>query len=188
MEKEQLLYSIDDILENFEKRCTQIDNKVKEERKILPGYTMVDLGLPSGTLWATENAKGYYDYDLAVKTFGDNLPSMMQMAELASYCSWIWNDKMKGYDVIGLNGNSIYLPVTSTVDNYAGGNRKARDEYKDAGYYWTRRECKDKNDKMNSQPYPYAYYLDIRSNRVGPSDISTRDFGMSVRLVAANKD
>lgn len=182
MEKEQLLYSIDDILENFEKKCVQINDRVKEGKKTLSGYTMVDLGLPSGTLWATTNAKGYYNYDLAVETFGDNLPSMIQMSELASYCSWIWNEK--GYDVVGPNGNSIFLPVTGAIPDYAGFN--AKDDFKDVGFYWTRRECKDKNDKTNSQIN--AYYLYFDSGNIHPLSNYRRATGYSVRPVVANKD
>lgn len=37
----------------------------------------VDLGLPSGKLWAAINAPGFYTFDKAVDTFGDKLPQKM---------------------------------------------------------------------------------------------------------------
>ena len=45
-------------------------------------YTFVDLGLPSGRLWATENAPGFYTFDEAVDTFGELLPKGSAMVEL----------------------------------------------------------------------------------------------------------
>ena len=73
--------------------------------------TWVDLGLPSGHLWAAENEAGYHQYDEAVKTFGDMLPSADAWQELFDQCSRKWDDNRKGYILTGPNGNTIFLPA-----------------------------------------------------------------------------
>lgn len=42
----------------------------------------IDLGLPSGRLWATENEEGYYTYDEAKENFGELLPKPEAFQEL----------------------------------------------------------------------------------------------------------
>ena len=69
----------------------------------------VDLGLPSGTLWKDKNESGFYNFDDAVRIFGENLPTKEQMEELKNSCQWIWTGS--GYKVVGPNGNSIDLPA-----------------------------------------------------------------------------
>ena len=76
--------------------------------KVVPqGY--VDLGLPSGTLWKNRNESGFYDYDKAVRSFGNKLPTEAQLVELKNVCTWEWTGS--GYNVTGPNGNKIYLPA-----------------------------------------------------------------------------
>lgn len=70
------------------------------------GY--VDLGLPSGTLWKAIN-EGMYDWDTAMRMYGDKIPSQGQWEELKDYCKWTWNGN--GFKVTGPNGNSIVLPA-----------------------------------------------------------------------------
>ena len=74
-------------------------------------YTFVDLGLPSGRLWATENAPGFYTYDEAVDTFGELLPKGSAMVELIEESEVSWNREKKGLDITGPNGNTIFLPA-----------------------------------------------------------------------------
>ncbi len=74
----------------------------------------VDLGLPSGTLWKSQNEPGFYTYDTAVKLFGDKLPSINQWSELMDKCTWKWVGD--GYLVTGKNGNSITLPASGYRD------------------------------------------------------------------------
>jgi hypothetical protein len=71
------------------------------------GY--VDLGLPSGTLWKTFNATGFYSYEEAVTQFGTRLPTKEQWEELKGECQWQWTGS--GYKVTGNNGNSMTLPA-----------------------------------------------------------------------------
>jgi len=135
----------------------------------------VDLGLPSGRLWAKENAKGLYTYDEAVGAFGKYLPKGAAMAELIEECQVEWNSKKKGLDVTGPNGNAIFLPADGYRD--LGGNLCNVGE---EGDYWT------------SMPYahsesfaPYsqalARYLYFNSGLVRPLYYFTRAFCFVVR-------
>lgn len=100
-------------------------------------YTFVDLGLPSGKLWASENVKdkngneAYFTFYKAKKTFGNNLPSNEDWEELFDNSKCEWNRKRKGYDVTGPNGNTIFLPAAGYrcgVSMYCVGS---------FGYYWS---------------------------------------------------
>lgn len=132
------------------------------------GY--VDLGLTSGTLWADRNVGAskpedngeYFTFDEAQEL--GNVPSEEQFEELIDECKWIW--KGKGYEVVGPNGNSIYLPAAGYRDgsdvDYVGS----------AGYYWSSYEDDD----------IYADYLDFGGGNTYVDRIY-RDYGQSVRLV-----
>lgn len=130
------------------------------------GY--VDLGLPSGTLWKNANEGGddaLYNYDEAVRKFGNKLPTKQQLEELKNKCTWTWTGN--GYKVTGPNGESITLPAAGSrwlnEDVYGVGT---------GGSYWS------------STPYgsDYAWLLEFLSSEVGMYD-GTRCYGRSVRLV-----
>ena len=124
-------------------------------------YTFVDLGLPSGRLWATENAPGFYTYDEAVDTFGGLLPKGSAMVELIEESTCIWNDEKKGLDITGPNGNTIFLPAAG----YTWGSSAVK-ENEEEGNYWTRMpnsQTLARNLYFNSGgDYPLNY--DYRSN------------------------
>lgn len=129
---------------------------------------LVDLGLPSGTLWRNENEGGdyaRYTYDEAVNKFGNKLPTKEQLQELKDKCTWTWTGS--GYKVVGPNGNSLYLPAAG--DLYCDGYVYSVGSH---GYYWS------------STPYgsDRAYNLGFFSSRV-LIDYSNRCDGLSVRLV-----
>ena len=128
-------------------------------------YTFVDLGLPSGLLWATENAPGFYTYNEAVDTFGELLPKGSAMVELIEESTCTWNDEKKGLDITGPNGNTIFLPA----DGYRWG-REVKD-VKLEGDYWTRMP-----DSQTS-----ARNLYFGSGGVYPLDNNIRSYGFSVR-------
>lgn len=69
----------------------------------------VDLGLPSGTQWKNHNEHGYYTYEQAIATFGTNLPTKHQLAELINMCVWTWTGN--GCSVVGPNGQTLFIPA-----------------------------------------------------------------------------
>ena len=71
--------------------------------------SFVDLGLPSGTKWKTQNQNGFYNYNEAMSKYGNRIPSITQWEELDIECTWEWTGS--GYIVTGPNGNSITLPA-----------------------------------------------------------------------------
>ena len=127
----------------------------------LNGHEWVDLGLPSGTKWATCNVGasapkrcgGYYEYEKEV--IGDagyehwegwQVPTEDQLHELRYKCKWI--PASTGAKVVGPNGNSIFLP-------FAGASWKS---YNDDGTYTWR-------EPSSVMEYGYywciGYYLKI---------------------------
>ncbi len=98
------------------------------------GIEYVDLGLPSGTKWATCNVGasspwGYGDYYTFDEAQNYNPPSEEQLKELKDKCQWEWVD-WKGYKVIGPNGKSICLPAAGW--RFSSGRYRGED-----GSYWS---------------------------------------------------
>ena len=129
-------------------------------------FTYVDLGLPSGRLWAKENAPGHYTFDEAVEAFGELLPNDSAMVELFDECKCVWNDEKKGLDITGPNGNSIFLPAAG----FTSGSSTVKAN-KEEGNYWTRMPLSQ----------TYARYLSFYSGDVYPLDDIRRSYGFSVR-------
>lgn len=93
-----------------EQECMAAEERAKQERlAYLKAQGLVDLGLPSGTLWKDKNEDGRYSYDQALSTFGNNLPTKEQFEELIDYCQWICEDNRYKM-IVGPNDNYIYLP------------------------------------------------------------------------------
>lgn len=134
----------------------------------------IDLGLPSGTLWATHNAhigkKYHFTHDEAIKHFGDCMPDYDQYKELISLCKWEWvklfGGKVQGYRVTGPNRNSIFLSASSF---YNGSSLYVAGSY---GRYWSTR--------YNSSDY--AYYLSFGSSNKS-MNYYYRYYSFSVRLI-----
>ena len=127
----------------------------------------VDLGLPSGTLWKTTNENGFYNYDEAKSEFGNNLPIIEQLQELKDFCTWTFFPIKKGYEVRGVNGNSIFLPAEGgrfILDFLLGGAH---------GYYWS----STPNGRSD------AWSLNFDSGAVLMVDNHPRHYRQSVRLV-----
>ncbi|MCQ2148384.1 MAG: BACON domain-containing protein [Bacteroidales bacterium] len=113
------------------------DETVIYSSGVFDGHEYVDLGLPSGTLWASANvgavvptdAGGIYQGSHFV---GDKdyhwsdswkLPSKEQFEELTAYCTFVKDTEHRYYKVVSkINGCSIVLPFTGN-DNTI--------------YYWT---------------------------------------------------
>ena len=160
LESEEDRLELQRFLNEFDKK---ISTKKQEQMQ------WIDLGLPSGTLWADRNADGYHTYDEAVSKFGDSLPSARQMAELMECCDIKWDDECKGLSVTGRNGNSIFLPALGYRDK-GSQNVYGKGEY---GHYWT-----SFHDHFSAA---YAYGLGFGSGSVGPLSGSYRAYGFPVR-------
>ena len=59
------------------------------------------------------NISGNKKYDAAAAKWGGKwrMPTEEEMEELKNSCTWTWNETKKGYQVIGTNGNSIFMPT-----------------------------------------------------------------------------
>jgi hypothetical protein len=110
----------------------------------------VDLGLPSGTLWASHNAhigkKYHFTYDEAMEHFGDRMPNCDQYKELLNLCKWEWvklfGGKVQGYKITGPNHNSIFLSASGFCSDTFLLNRRY------GGDYWSSR-CYDSFSACN---------------------------------------
>ena len=151
----------------------EIDKEKTTKSKIILKYIekqFVDLGLPSGTLWANKTEEGYYTYDEAIEKFQDSLPTIVDFAELVQYCKWKWQEK--GMLVTGPNGNSITLPALG----YRSSDSGALGNVGSDGCCWS------------ASPYPSsssdAYNLNFNSNgNVYPANNNLRSYGFSVRCI-----
>lgn len=99
------------------------------------------------------NISGNKKYDAATAILGDDyrIPTEEECIELINRCSWEWcklND-VEGFEIFGLNGNSIFLPVTGYIyEKELYGNRY--------GNYWTGSKS---NDEYNFDAY-CMYFTD----------------------------
>lgn len=178
---------------------------VKAECVIIvePPHEYVDLGLPSGTLWATcnvgadnpedygyyfawgevepksnydwstyfdsvdgsdSNFKKYYNNggkteldledDAAYMNWGEGwrMPSDAQLKELSTNCTWTWDSTKKGYNVVGPNNCSLFLPAAGDRNE---GSLINAGSY---GHYWSR--------SLNTSYSRYAYYLRFNSSSI----------------------
>lgn len=127
----------------------------------------IDLGLPNGTLWCKYNEEGYYTYDRAMENFKNNLPSKDQFNELINECNWEWDEN--GYNVVGPNGNSIFLPA---MGYHNGSGIKFDVGF--CGFYWSSTQI--------SCYYNNAWNLDFNVDEID-MDCHKIYNGMSVKLV-----
>ena len=126
---------------------------------------------------------GDVQYDAAKSNWGGawRMPTIAEQIELLEECSWVWITKngVNGYDVIGPNGNSIFLPVTGYCMGphiyYAG-------EY---GSYWSSTPMKTVTtfgDSTNITPASRAFGLCIAVD-LSMMGVDIRSNGHSVRAV-----
>ena len=192
-----------------------------------PEREWVDLGLPSGTLWATMNVganspEDYGDYfawgetepkevynwetymwgdgssreltkyctkssygtvdgkteldpedDAAQVNWGLSwrMPTLEQLDELCNYCTWHWTQTngVNGYQLIGPNGNAIFLPAADC----------RHDDYPDAEglfvNYWSR--------TLDPGTNVFGRVLSSIAEEVWDVYYGLRDYGYSVRAV-----
>ena len=140
------------------------DHGYNAPAKIPAGF--VDLGLPSGLLWAEKQEEGYYTHEEAVEKYGEALPQPEEFVELWRVCKWDWDKKRKGYTVTGPNGNSIFLAASG----YRYGTSGGLSYVGSYGYYWSAAQYSADS----------AYGLSFTSGTVYPLDSSYRAGGFSV--------
>lgn len=76
----------------------------------------IDLGLPSGTLWAKVDVESQITFYNAKNRYGMNVPSKIQAEELQKWCRREWNSETKTIIMKGPNGNNIsfHCPIDDT--------------------------------------------------------------------------
>ena len=174
----------------------------KNESAVPDNHEYVDLGLPSGTLWATCNVgtSGYTKYctdslqgykgftdgkielepadDAATANWGAvaRMPSLEQFQELVEKCSWQWTQRNGVYGQLGIgpNGNTIFLP--------AAGLRSHSSLLEEGSWclYWSRMLCPDDNY--------FAYNMGCNSSNMFWNDHRYRACGIPVRAVRASQN
>ena len=78
----------------------------------------VDLGLPSGTLWAKYDIEGRTSFMGARSSYGSHMPSMTKADELKKYCTRKWDESASALVLTGPNGNSISFPCKESNKSY----------------------------------------------------------------------
>lgn len=78
----------------------------------------VDLGLPSGTIWAKKDVDCIMSFYNARIKFGSRLPSRKNAMELDKYCTKRWDAKVCALILTGPNGNSISFPCEGKAKHY----------------------------------------------------------------------
>ena len=112
-------------------------------------YEFVDLGL--SVKWANKNIGSeyedkvgvYFNYDEAEDRFYE-LPTVDEVRELFEKCKIKYDKKRNGFEVVGVNGNKIFIPVSGERDGNA---------HYEGAYFWT---C-DSDDELSN--YYGAVYL-----------------------------
>ena len=112
--------------------------------------------------------------DAATVNWGDSwrMPTRAEQEELNSKCTWTWTTRngIKGYKVVGLNGNSIFLPAAGFREGRGGYSSGAGGYYMLASLY--------ENNSYNAWGIGFSshyHYSGYSSNRYS---------GSSVRAVA----
>ena len=78
----------------------------------------VDLGLPSGVLWAKDDEDAVISIHKALQDYPDNLPSESDAKELRGYCSRQFDSAKKEMIFTGPNGNSVSFKCTDKYTSY----------------------------------------------------------------------
>ncbi len=121
----------------------------------------IDLGLPSGNLWAIENEVAengqplYATYDEAVKQFGENLPTRDDWQELLDNVPHLLDRERNGLLFVASNGKELFLSMQGPL-----------------GCYWS----------ATAYDLYDAYSLIFSSNEAY-TDYFYRDYERAVRLV-----
>lgn len=92
---------------------------VSAEEIDLDSIEWVDLGLPSGTLWAKQDYASEVNFPTAYHSYRKHLPSFAEAKELEKhYHEKTWNPETKEMTYIGPNGNSISFKIKGDHSSY----------------------------------------------------------------------
>ena len=167
--------------------ATKSSDLVSEKSNIINGHEYVDLGLPSGTLWATcnigankpEDYGDYYSWEdgkTAAANWGNGwgMPSKEQWEELNenTESTWTTRNGVNGRLFTANNGNSLFLPASGYCLD---------DEFYHSGYwgfYWS-------SSLYTVDPNHARYFLFHRGNKYVMGH-NVRSGGLSVRAVREN--
>jgi len=116
-------------------------------------YTFVDLGL--SVKWANKNVGAetpeqvgcYFNYDETESRY-HTLPTVDEVRELFEKCKIKYDKKRNGFDVVGVNGNNIFIPI--------GGEMKGNDHYEGA-YFWTNSDHEEEGYMPGYKYYGCVY-------------------------------
>ena len=189
-----LLSSCDDRIREVDELYNSLFAKLDNVSGEFCGHKYVDLGLPSGLMWATynvgttnpkesgnyfswdENAQNTKNYnnltltnDIARSKWGGGwrMPTISEFEELSDYCKFIFVDYQgyKGVFVVSsINGNSIFMP---TID--ASG---------ESGSYWSSSYYEDSK----------AYFAEVTDNGVLCNYVIDIRYTLCVRAVCKDTE
>ena len=163
----------------------EIIEESSEPKQQLDGHDYVDLGLPSGKLWATVNYGanqpeefGNYVYwsstDMISSSWGNSwiTPTLTDVKELINKCTWTWGARngINGYTIRGSNGNTIFLPAAGVkADKVSGVGSSV--------YYWT-------STKATGSEYYLANIIMASPSDVGWGSLNTNFAQIPIRPVS----
>ena len=159
-------------------KTSPIPKEVYDFPDPLKGINWIDLGLPSGTLWADENLhnpndeNGLWTYDEIMNSeYEIYVPTLKQIEELWDSCDWEWGEYRHEYVVSGGNGHMIRLPgMGQLIDVHLGGGDA------NVGYYLT-------STPKEAKYYVNTFYFNGGSNTLIPGSGIHCGIKVAVRLV-----
>ena len=85
---------------------------------IIDDMEWVDLGLPSGILWAKDDAGSKTSFMGARNAYGSHVPSRANADELYENCTRKWDDAAHALIFTGPNRNTLSFPCTESNKSY----------------------------------------------------------------------
>ena len=158
--------------------------KPDDQQNLINGHEYVDLGLPSGRLWAKTNygATKEDEYGIYVEWRSRNIiqsvwgkewstPTQNDIRELFNNCTFKWEysgNSVYGCRVTGKNGNSIFLPAAGfKIQGY--GQMVGKDIY-----YWSNNESESgfayalTSSSSSNISFYTSYNVDLSSFPIRP--------------------
>ena len=103
---------------SYHERQVRPQPQPTSESSLIEDMEWIDLGLPSGTLWAKEDVDDKTNFFGARNTYGSYVPSKEDADELRECCSKRWDDCAHELVLTGPNGNSISFPCKESNKSY----------------------------------------------------------------------